>query len=371
MQLASIADTLKVWTYDSPKSSSDSASLHHHTTYRHPVEQFYSLAWNHTNQVVAIGGKEPKVHLVQSNNGLLLSSLVLSDSNFKSLRIKALDFSFNSRYLITSVNTPIQLWDLKTRKIKSVFVGHQHSLVSVAFHSSAEYFYSADEVGQIWLWNIKTQSIQHKFNDFSSTDSNNHNISSKSSGNSNPLLTCMKIASGNNNYLASGYDDGTIKVWDASIGSSSDTNTAIDNLILKKQIHSGRITSLAFSSKNPHLLLTSSNDETLQILDILSKPTEITLTVDTQQKLTSLTFHENGIHCGVGTMDGQILIYDFRNTKTPLLIENAHNPHPINGLAFQLPAIDSTVRSSSSSLSKVEKKKEKTVPVSSLNTTKE
>ena len=34
-----------------------------------------ALSWNHTNQVVAIAGSEPKISLVQASNGQLLSVL--------------------------------------------------------------------------------------------------------------------------------------------------------------------------------------------------------------------------------------------------------------------------------------------------------
>ena len=34
-----------------------------------------AVAWNHTNQVVAIAGSEPKISLVQANDGQLLSSI--------------------------------------------------------------------------------------------------------------------------------------------------------------------------------------------------------------------------------------------------------------------------------------------------------
>lgn len=344
MQIASVSDSLKIWKFQQDSSSSVSSSndalkssvplvnstLQLQANYRHKVQNFYSLAWNHTNQVVAIGGREPKIHLIQSNTGLLLQSLHLSDSDFKSLKISALDFSHNSRYLITTVQTPIQLWDLKTRKITSIFVGHQHSVVSLLFHENGEHFFSADELGQIWIWNLKTQQIHHKFFDLTasidrSTPDNNY-------------LTCMRLSpysSSLGNYLASGYIDGSVKIWDASIGGQND-----HAIIRKQKLHAEKVTSVAFSPRNPNVFVSVGYDEQLQLLDIHSKPTEVNLSVDVNQRLTSVSFHENGINCAVGTVEGNILMYDLRNTRYPIVQVTAHNPNPINMLAFQ---VNSTV----------------------------
>lgn len=339
MQLASVSDSLKVWKFQqestttAPSSSNQTnnheivnSTLQLQANYRHPIEGFYSLAWNHTNQVVAIGGREPKIHLVQSNNGQLLSSLHLSDSDFKSVKINAVDFSYNSRYLITTVQTPIQLWDLKTRKIKSIFVGHQHSVISLLFHENGEYFYSADELGSIWIWNIKTQQIHHKFIDLTA--------SIDRSRPDNNYLSCMKLSpfsTSLGNYCASGYVDGSIKIWDASIAEHSE-----NTLIRKQRLHAEKVTGVAFSPRNPNAFVSVGLDEQLQLLDIHSKPSEVNLSVDVNQRLTSVTFHENGINCAVGTVEGNIIMYDLRHTRYPIVQVTAHNPHAINMLSFQV-----------------------------------
>jgi WD40 repeat protein len=338
MQLASISDNLKVWQFDNKSSEAKPVpSLNLQATYRHDVDQFYSLAWNHTNQVVAIGGRQPKVHLVQSNNGHLISSLTLSDSDFKSLKIRAIDFSHNSRFLITSVNTPIQLWDLKSRKVKNIFVGHQHPIVSLIFNHNAEYFYSADELGQINIWDVKNAAVHYKFQDVTSSKQSLHPSDHSS------YLSCMKISSSAGNYLAAGYFDGSVKIWDCQVGNniasssgSSSNPTDGNHLIRKQRIHSEKVTGLAFSHRNPNLLLTAGMDEQLQLIDIHSKPTEINLSVDVNQRLTSVSFHENGINCAVGTVDGNILVYDFRNTRQAVTLIHAHDPNPVHALSFQV-----------------------------------
>lgn len=334
MQLASISNNLKIWSFDSkPADPKSVPSLALQSTFNHDVDQFYSLAWNHTNQVIALGGRQPKIHLIQASNGHLINSLTLSDSDFKSLKIRAVDFSHNSRHLITSVNTPIQLWDLKMRKIKSVFVGHQHPVVSLIFNPTGDYFYSADELGQIWTWNVKTQAVQYKFQDLSSSQQGNP-LSPESN-----YLSCMKISSSQSNYLAAGYFDGSVKIWDSNLPISTNVNGTSGNLIRKQRIHAEKLTALAFSNKNPNLLLTVGLDEQLQLIDINSKPTEVNISVDVNQRLTAASFHENGIHCAVGTIEGNLVVYDFRNTRHPVVHINAHDPSPIYSVAFQVKSL--------------------------------
>jgi WD40 repeat protein len=310
MQLASISDNLKVWVYDDKLQS-----LSLQASYQPPVDQLYSMAWNHTNQVIAVGGREPKINLVQSINGQFLHPISLSDSKFSSLKIRAVAFSNNSRDRATTVNSPIQLWDLKKRQVKSVFVGHQQNVVSLAFNSQGN-LYSADEIGQIWLWNVKNQEVIQKMED---------TMNELTSVVKNAALSCMQL-SGIAPLLAAGFDDGSIKVWDCNTSS----------LVRKQRSHSDQLSAFSFSSKNNRLIATVGFDEKLQLIDINLKSTDVCATVDVEQKLTATSFHEDGIHTAVGTIDGQILVYDWRNVRRPVVMLNAHDPHPVRALTFQV-----------------------------------
>ena len=50
----------------------------------------------------------------------------------------------------------------------------------------------------------------------------------------------------------------------------------------------------------------------------------------------SITFHEDAIHCAVGTDDGRILFYDWRNVRKPIVAIESSTSHPVHALAFQV-----------------------------------
>eukprot|EP01031_Cornospumella_fuschlensis_P033058 gene33058-39990_t len=320
ISLASVSDTLKLWTSE----GNAAADLVVNNCYRSATNSnFHSVAWNHTNQVVAIGGSEPKVHLVQVQNGQLLSSLVLSESKLSHFHVQAVVFSHNSRYLACSMGSPIQVWDLKRRQIKSVFTGHAHSIVSLAFLASGDVF-AADAKGQIKLWSLKSTAPIHEIQD--KDDASRH-------------LTCMAVSTVSS-VLAAGYMDGSLRIWDAV------SNHDVPNTLLRTQVcHKGKVSGIACSPKNSRLVSTVGTDGKLVLIDTGSRSaTDVCAVCETGEVLTSLAFHENGIHSAVGTMEGNILLYDWRNLRHPVINLPAHSPNPVNALAYQFPTKSSSGR---------------------------
>lgn len=312
--LASVSDTLKLWASEDSAAADLVAKNYYQST---TDSKFHSVAWNHTNQVVAIGGSEPKVHLVQVQNGQLLSSLVLSESKLSHFQVAAVAFSHNSRYLACSMGSPIQVWDLKRRQIKSVFTGHTHSIVSLAFLPSGDVF-AADSKGQIKLWSLKSTNPVHEIPD-------------KDDG--SKQLTCMAV-SPISPVLAAGYMDGSLRIWDA-------VNLHAPNTLLRTQIcHKSKVTGIACSPKNSRLIASVGMDGKLVLIDTGSRTaSDICAASETGEVLTSLAFHEDGIHSAVGTMEGNILLYDWRNLRHPVVNLPAHSPNPVNALAYQVRSI--------------------------------
>jgi WD40 repeat protein len=313
-QLASVANNLKVWTWED-----GSAELALKSTFRAPASPVNCAAWNHTNQVIALGGKEPKIHLVQANNGQQLSSLLLSESKLSQFKVSAVAFSHHSRFIATSIDTPVQMWDLKKRQIISIFTGHKQPIVSLDFNTNSDVF-AADGSGNTCLWSIKSPTPNNPLQTY--TDS----ISEASF-----TLTCMKLSL-NGQYIASGFENGSVKLWETSSMSGEVYRTMTG--------HSNRVSALSWSPKNTRLLATVSTDEKLKLIDINANPGAagkgICAEVNVEQRCASVSFHENGVHTAVGTMDGGIILYDWRNTRKPVFVMNCHNPFPVNALCFQV-----------------------------------
>eukprot|EP01039_Chlorochromonas_danica_P000271 gene271-290_t len=307
MLLASVGDSLKIWS----SNESDPSSLVSKSRYESKKDSVYqTVSWNHTNQVVAIGGNDPKVDIIQVNNGQLISSLTLSESKLSNIQVRAVAFSQNSRYLACALGSPIQLWDMKKRQIKAVFTGHSHPIVSLGFLPSGE-AYAADASGKVKLWSAKSSTAAvHELVDDSSQESR-----------STIQLSCMAMSS-ISPVLTTGYSDGSLKVWDALTGSHADT------LLRNQRCHRDRVTAIACSPKNSRLIASVSLDGKLSLIDTGSKTmTDVCAGCQTEEVLTALSFHEDGIHSVVVTIP-------------------AHSPRAVNALAYQV-----KVRTSSDSFS--------------------
>ncbi|RYH30514.1 hypothetical protein EON65_04850 [archaeon] len=221
------------------------------------------------------------------------------------------------------MGSPIQVWDLKRRQIKSVFTGHTHSIESLSFLPSGDVF-AADAMGRIKLWSLKSTSPVHELSD---KDDSKH-------------LTCMAV-SPISSVLSAGYMDGSLRIWDA-------VNHTSPNTLLRSQVcHQGKVSGIACSPKNSRLVSTVGLDGKLVLIDTGSRAAnDICAVSETGEVLTSLAFHEDGIHSAVGTIEGNILLYDWRNLRHPVVNLPAHSPNPVNALAYQVSSIIQTVHAS-------------------------
>jgi WD40 repeat protein len=304
--IASVSNTLKIWDFKGKEIlPNQSCNLNFNE------EILSDLSWNHTNQVIAVGGTNKRINLVQVNNGSILSNIPFNDNEILNDVITSLCFSGNSRYLSCGANNIIYLWDLKRRTCKTKLIGHNGIINKLRFIPDGG-IVSGDSNGSIRIWDIQSNT--------SSTEMNMDNINPYS-------LECLEISPSSSNRIASGYSDGSLCIWDAETSS----------LIRKQKVHTSHLTSLGYSPKNPRLVATCGRDGRLSLVDtgskIISEPSAF---IDVGDILTSVSFNEDAIHAAVGTNSGHILLYDWRNLRKPICKVEAHNPYPIKTLSFQV-----------------------------------
>lgn len=147
--IAVVSDVVRFWDF-----SDD--SLSHVTSCTPPCGILSDACWNHTNQVLAVGGSGPKICLVQASNGNVLSHLPYSDENeiFNDLPVSSLSFSSSSRYLAAGADANVYIWDLKQRSSKWCLEGHTNKVSSVQFlHDS--HVVAGDHDGAVCIWSVK------------------------------------------------------------------------------------------------------------------------------------------------------------------------------------------------------------------------
>lgn len=277
---------------------------------------YKSVAWNHSNQVLIVDDEQQaKVFLLVVTNGQLYPPQSLSDNQpaKSSNHLGCIAISNNSRYLAVARGISIQLWDMKRKNVKMVFEGHTAPLVVLQFTTTGD-LYSADETGAINLWSTKSVNPIHEI--------------SESVDGTSLKLTCMQLAP-SNNLMVAGYSDGTVRVWDIIEGKSQQTQ--------EQKLHNGAVKGLSCSPRNNKLVATIGEDEKLLLFDTSAKKAkDVVASIHVKKTLTTVAFHENGMQASVGTEDGMLLMYDWRNVKTPVYSMVAHDGHPVHALAYQV-----------------------------------
>jgi WD40 repeat protein len=148
--LACATQKLQIWEFVQPEEH----KLHSTCDFGGRIK---SLSWNHTNQVVAVGGSSSQIGLIQASNGQLLSTLPFTGEAPLSGECSALKFSSNSRYLAASEGSLIRLWDLKKRNLKAALEGHVGSVVALSFFADGT-IVSGDNREGIRIWDVKSNS---------------------------------------------------------------------------------------------------------------------------------------------------------------------------------------------------------------------
>lgn len=311
--LATVSDSLKVFEFKSPELTAVST--------RGAFDgRLTTVAWNHTNQVVAVAGTARVIHLIQASNGQLLSEVPFSSSQERAILhsdshimndITAIAFSNSSRYLASSSGTSVHIWDLKKRNLCSVKQIGKCNISTVLFLPDGSRVISGNQEGQVDIW------------DFDQTS----DVSSLNTSAFVPTpLTCMDISLGSQSKLACGYTDGAVNLWDL--------NTSMH--IRHQRIHDGKLAGLSFSPKNSRLLATAGHDGRINLVDTASKSiSDPSASVNVGERLTCISFSDDAIHSAVGTENGHIFIYDWRNLRSPVCVVEAHAPAPVTALRFQ------------------------------------
>lgn len=159
------------------------------------------------------------------------------------------------------------VYDLLKLQEKLTFIGHTEEVNALAISASEDYIISGSEDKTIRIWNFSEKREQKTYY-----------------GHSNYVSTISLIE--NDFYLLSGSNDDTVKLWDLTKGEVTNT--------LKG--HKKMVTCMAFSRSN-NVFVTGSNDSTLIIWNL-----------QTFQINTLLQGHTNEVTCIGITPDSKTII---------------------------------------------------------------
>lgn len=116
-----------------------------------------------------------------------------------------------------------------------------------------------------------------------------------------------------NAHLATSDYDGMISVWDIDSGQN----------ILEYDEHEKRAWSVNFSKTDASLLASGSDDGTVKVYS--TKQTRSVLTVETVANVCSVQYHPTNFHyIAVGCSDHNAYVYDLRNINQPVTVLSGH-----------------------------------------------
>ncbi|OMJ89715.1 hypothetical protein SteCoe_8080 [Stentor coeruleus] len=220
-----------------------------------------------------------------------------------------------------SLDSTIKIWDFKDKSLQSTQTNHTRQINIITFSPNSQYLASGSYDTKIKILNLKNNEIKdhnyHKKEIITLSFDRNSTKLASASGKTIIISNLYKqdyfklkghyykinslCFSPTNDYLASGSDDCTVKVWDISKKMLEFSFTEPKNTILV----------VIFSPKG-NFLLSGCNLGQIKVWNLSKKAFEFSLEKYPSQ-IKCLTFSHNGSLLASSSYDNTIQIWDFKN----------------------------------------------------------
>ncbi|KAK7416688.1 hypothetical protein QQX98_005014 [Neonectria punicea] len=180
------------------------------------------------------------------------------------MRVRAVAFSIDARLIVSgSDDKTVRIWDATSGVQLRTLRGHSSGINAVAFSPNGRILSSCSFDDEVRLWDAKTWTLLGNLEDFEDDDHSSSGemmdsvhfeptaVANKELKGHSQKVTCL-VVSPNWQLLASGSQDGTIKLW---------LTEGVE--VQKLEGHSGGINHLAFSPDS-HLIASAATDKTQQ-----------------------------------------------------------------------------------------------------------
>lgn len=202
---------------------------------------------------------------------------------------------------VAGADRKVRLFDIKHRdKTPLVLSGHSDRVLAVAFDAAGDRLASGCDDGSIRLWNVRTGSLDRVLAADPVAET----------GHKNGVVAVA--FSPNGRLLASGSFDKTVRVWDLESGESF----ALSG-------HGGTTRAVAFSPDGTQVA-SASADKTVRLWDLSSRRELLRLEGSPGQVL-SLTFHPGGRRLASVGQDSSVWIWDLVTTQEILKLDGPAN----------------------------------------------
>ena len=234
--------------------------------------------------------------------------------------VTSVAFSPDGHYLASGgTDGRVLLWDVAAGRIEYTISGIQGGIESIAFSSDGRYFMSQSGKGQMQIWDASTIAKLHTF----SSDEGSFRTAVSPDGHyvatiSSNTINLLDVSTGNvvrsfkghsdwvrdiafshdGRYLATGSNDATVKLWNASSGRELHTLTGV-----------GQVWTVAFS-QDTHYLASGVSNGTIKIWDVATRELLHTLSTGSDGGVECVAFSPDGRSLASATLGSPVQIWD-------------------------------------------------------------
>lgn len=135
--------------------------------------------------------------------------------------------------------------------------------------------------------------------------------------------------------VVSGCSQGVLRVADLLTGAA----------MRSQQVHARGVTSVSFSPRNPRLLMSAGSDGLVCLVDLASRnTTSPSASIGSASPITALCFHDNAVNFAAASASGDMLLYDWRYTKSALASAPSGSGAAVVELRFQRDELGKSVQ---------------------------
>jgi WD40 repeat protein/DNA-binding SARP family transcriptional activator len=250
-----------------------------------------ALVFHPSGDVLASSGADGTVRLWHARAGQLLHNLL-----GHAFDVNSLSFSPDGRTLATgSASESVRVWDTTTGYALDVFSGHSYMSRAVRFHPdpAAQHVVSADSVGNIHVWDLRTGASNALRGD--------------------ALVVYSVAFSPDGRHLVSSGADGIVRVWDMA------TRRCLHEL----HGHSGGLKAVAVGAGG--VIASAGTDRTIRLWP-MARPDAVAVLHGHEDDVIGLAFDKGGQRLVSGSLDHTARVWSLREQHgaSPVQVELCH-----------------------------------------------